>query len=478
MRSRWPAARASSGTAGPDPDALWRLGDFPPARMIHWGRVALRESVYHRKHALIGLLAAVAVFVCPAGAVADGKLQQPQTVSDLGTFDGITYRSYSGFFVGETSTGDYRVPYEVAGPAQPALGNGTVLVEPPHFAAGTVVRDRWLGRDFLFGGRFSYGAVGWSTATLDGQVTNRILDPDARGVFIHGGGPLPGEDGRTDDEIIVDFARALGNDRVARRLLGSVDRRYLTGVSDSSETVKRIVDSGLADSLFELAFPITTDQPFDPQVALASGRYHGKVITVDSEFEWFYARAAEDRGGSPGLYRSYFVPGSPHVPDPLCPFFANETTPASWTPELRARFVQGDAWVRTGAPPPPSTRLATTSSGDIDRDSNGNALLVDITGQPVPRLPFVELGEATFVTGFLGTYQPQPPPSIQQLGYSVHAEYVAAFDGAVADQLSAGSLLAADAQALRDRARLAPPATYTENYFARYQDFRSSEPCP
>jgi hypothetical protein len=100
-------------------------------------------------------------------------------------------------------------------------------------------------------------------------------------------------------------------------------------------------------------------------------------------------------------------------------------------------------------------------------------------GQPVPRLPFVELGEATFVTGFpVGTYQPQPPPSIQQLGYSTHAEYLAAFDGAVADQLSAGSLLPADAQALRDRARLAPPATYTENYFARYEGFRSSEPCP
>jgi hypothetical protein len=434
--------------------------------------------VYHRKRELIGLLAALAALACPANAVADGKLQQPLTASDLGTFDGITYRSYSGFFVGKTSTGNYRVPYEVAGPARPVLGNGTVLVEPPHFAVGTVVGDHWLGPDLLFGGRFSYGAVGWSTATLEGEVTNRILDPGASGVFIHGGGPLPGEDGRTDDEIIVDFARALGNDRVALRLLGSVERRYLTGASDSSETVKRIIDSGLADGLFELALPITTDQPFDPQVAIAAGRYRGKVITVDSEFEWFYARAAEDRGGSPGLYRSYFVPGTPHIPDPLCSFFSNETTPASWKPELRARFVQGNAWVRTGAPPPPSTRLATTSSGEIERDSNGNAVLVDITGQPVPRLPFVELGEATFVTGFLGTYQPQPPPSIQELGYSTHSEYLAAFDGAIANQLSAGSLLPADAQSLRDRARLAPPAAFTENYFASYEDFRSSQPCP
>jgi hypothetical protein len=376
--------------------------------------------VYHRKRELIGLLAALAALACPSGAIADGTLQQPLTASDLGTFDGITYRSYSGFFVGRTSTGNYRVPYKVAGPAPPALGNGTVLIEPPHFAVGTVVRDHWLGPDLLFGGRFSYGAVGWSTATLEGEVTNRILDPGASGVFIR----------------------------------------------------------GVANGLFELALPITTDQPFDPQVAIAAGRYRGKVITVDSEFEWFDARAAEDRGGSPGRYRSYFVAGTPHIPDPLCSFFSNETTPASWKPELRARFVQGNAWVRTGAPPPPSTRLVTTSSGDIERDSNGNAVLVDISGQPVPRLPFVELGEASFVTAFLGTHQPQSPPSIQELGYSTHSEYLAEFDGAVANQLSAGSLLPADAQSLRDRARLAPPATFTENYFASYEDFRSSEPCP
>ena len=102
------------------------------------------------------------------------------------------------------------------------------------------MRDLLLGRHFLFGGRFLYGAVGWSTATSAGEVTNRILDPSAPGVFIHGGAPLAGEDGRTDDEIVVDFARALGRDPVAGRLLARVDRRYLAGWSDSSETVKRI----------------------------------------------------------------------------------------------------------------------------------------------------------------------------------------------------------------------------------------------
>ena len=179
-------AKAEASTSG-------RHADDPAGVSWVWGR-----AVYHRKRELIGLLAALAALACPANAVADGKLQQPLTASHLGTFDGITYRSYSGFFVGKTSTGNYRVPYEVAGPARPVLGNGTVLVEPPHFAVGTVVGDHWLGPDLLFGGRFSYGAVGWSTATLEGEVTNRILDPGASGVFIHGGGPLPGEDGRTD----------------------------------------------------------------------------------------------------------------------------------------------------------------------------------------------------------------------------------------------------------------------------------------
>jgi hypothetical protein len=32
--------------------------------------------VHHRKRELIGLLAALAALACPAGALADGKLQQ------------------------------------------------------------------------------------------------------------------------------------------------------------------------------------------------------------------------------------------------------------------------------------------------------------------------------------------------------------------------------------------------------------------
>lgn len=129
-----------------------------------------------------------------------------------------------------------------------------------------------------------------------------------------------------------------------------------------------------------------------------------------------------------------------------------------------------------------STRLATADGdAEIARDSNGNALLVDITGVSAPRLPFVELGEAKFITGFLGTYEPQPPPTIEQLGFSRFSEYLAAFEQALNAQVQASYMLKEDANVLLERAGLSPPATratFTHNYFARYDEFRSGEYCP
>ncbi len=318
-------------------------------------------------------------------------------------------------FVGKTSTGNFRVPYRISAPANPSsvIGN-TVLVEPPHFATGTYLREGYLGRPFLFGRGFLHASVGYSTYSMapppdrdvpdsgESRLTYRILDPAAQGVFIHGGVVLPGEDGWTDDEIVVAFARALRSDPLARALMGPVARCYLAGFSDSAEPVKRIVASRLAEDVFDLAVPIITRGGPAPQVSIAAGKYSGKVITVDSEAEWSHGgRALEDRGTTPGHYRFFIVPGTPHVPDPLCPFYAiphtNRSTPASWQPALRAHFLQGHAWVTQGNAPPTSTRLAT-AGGDaqIVRDSHGNALLVEITGAPAPRLPFVELGEAKF----------------------------------------------------------------------------------
>src|SRR5215217_1696684 len=173
------------------------------------------------------LCASFLVALTTSSAFASGKLTPPLQASSLGTFDGVAYVQYEGFFVGRTSTGNYRVPYQLSAPVDPRLSNRTVLVEPPHFAIGTVLRDWWLGRPFLFERRFLHASVGYSTATFgDGEtVTSRILDPEVEGVFIYGGRALPGEDGRRDDGIVADFARALAGDKVAQRLLGAVERR-------------------------------------------------------------------------------------------------------------------------------------------------------------------------------------------------------------------------------------------------------------
>jgi hypothetical protein len=426
-------------------------------------------------------MAALAWFGVSAAASADGKLQRPYETASLGTFAGVHYEQYDGFFVGRTSTGNYRVPYRLSAPVDPALSDRTAVVEIPHFAIGTALRDNWLGRSFLFRRGLIHASVGWSTATFgDGEtVTNRILDPGAEGVFIHGGRTLPGEDGRTDDEITTDFGRALGTDKVARQLLGAIDHRYLAGVSDSGDATDRIVVEGLAEGVFELAAPFTTDVFTDPQTALVNGTYSGKVIAVQSEFEWSYARADEDRAESPHGYRHFVVAGTPHIPDSLCPgALAPETTPASWVPAARAHFLQGHEWVTKGVAPPPSTRLATTPDDEIARDASGNALVVDIAGDPVSRLPYVELGEATFVTGFLGTYEPQPPPTIGDLGFASHAQYLTAFEHALDEQVAAKYMLTEDAEAILGRAALSPPATFTENYAARYPQFVAGEFCP
>jgi hypothetical protein len=441
--------------------------------------------------------AALSLIVLPvisSTASAAGKLQPPPKTFPLGTFGGVQYVQYEGLFAGKTSTGKYSVPYRISAPANPRNANSsTVLVEPPHFSQGMYLRENYLGRSLLFGERFLHASVGYSTASPPGSgvsISNRILDPAAKGVFIDGGVVLPGENGRTDDEIVVDFARALRSDPIARALIGPAApaaRRYVAGFSDSAEPVKRIVASGLAEDVFDMVVPIITGSENDPQASIAAGKYSGKVIIVASEFEWYWGRALEDRGMTPDQYRFFIVPGTPHIPDSLCPFpLANMTTPAGWQPALRAHFLQGHAWVTQGNAPPTSTRLATTAGGAIARDSNGNALLVErVTGASAPRLPFVELGEATFIVPksftpgierLLGTYS--PPRTIEELGFSSFDKYLAAFEKALNAQLQASYMLEVDAGVLLERAGLFPPETFTDNYFTHYNEFRSGEFCP
>src|SRR5215204_3489450 len=146
------------------------------------GTISRREALKLLGGASLGLLA-LPVFSSIASAA--GKLQQ-RSETLLGTFRGVKYVQYDGLFVGETSTGTYSVPYRISAPANPrSASRSTVLVEPPHFAQGTFLRESYLGRPFLFNRGFVHASVGYSTGAppFSGvTISNRILDPAANGV--------------------------------------------------------------------------------------------------------------------------------------------------------------------------------------------------------------------------------------------------------------------------------------------------------
>jgi Alpha/beta hydrolase domain len=426
--------------------------------------------------ALASLLGAARAGASPNSTAGDIT---PPTATPVGTFGGIEYTQYDGIFIGRTSTGAYRVPYRITAPAHPRKGNGTVVVEPPHFAMGLGALNLVLGREMLLTRGFAHAGVGYSTSDFTqpgGPPGNlRILDPTVPDVFIDGGFVDPDFGGNTDDEIIVDFARALVDDPDAQSMLGAVKRQYLTGFSDSSQPVLRIVNSGQARGVVDLVFPFTAFGA-DPQTALVADRYTGKVVIVNSEWQVEPSPNLIDRGVAGGHYRFYAVAGSPHVPDLLVPgFFSNMTTPASYQPELRAHFMQAHRWVTEDESPPSSTHLLTVN-GILVRDANGNAITVDARGRRVPRLPYIELGEARYNgNAFIGTYD--QVKTLADLGFASTSDYLKAFRKALNAYVNAQGILSADEEAMQRRAALCPGLTFTQTYRDHYDNFAQIQPC-
>ena len=429
----------------------------------------MRKAAKTARPKAVAALAIVCAALYAPQAHAGGTLAPP-TASPAGTFGGVEYLQYDGVFTGATSTGEYSVPYRITAPRDTRRSNGTALVEPPHFATGTDALDLFLGPSLLLGRGFVHASVGYSTTTFGRDGRFRILDPDRKGVFIRGG--FHEHNGQTDDEIITDFARALVNDSRARALAGLVARRYITGFSDSSDPVLRLVESGRASGVFDLAYPFTAFIT-DPQAALVSGAFTGKVMVVNSEFEPIDNFV--DRGVAPSRYRYYAVPGTPHVPDLFVPSFWSMTTPASYTPELRGHFLQADRWVKQNVQPAPSTQFLRSNDGTVTRDPNGNTIAVNSAGQTVPRLPYVELGEARYLTGFVGSYD--NVRTIGQLGFSSHAGYLRAFDTSLSAYAKAFGLPKEETDAMHARAALCPPLTFTETYRDHYDEFVAIRPC-
>jgi hypothetical protein len=411
------------------------------------GRVPVWRCAQAVTAVVVALLGTIVPGVSHAAAATD-DVEAPTTAAPAGSFDGVDFVQYDGVFAGHTSTGAFRVPYRITAPVDLDDGNGAVVMEPPHFATGLGTLAFQLGRKFLLGRRFIHAGVGYSTTSFGPGLDQRILDPTVPGTYIDGG--FADGNGRTDDEIVADFARALAADADAHAMVGEVRGTYLTGYSDAAGVPLRLLVSGQADGVFELALPFTVESPVDPQAALGAGRFDGKLLIVNSAAD--DSSNLVDSGAHPDQYRFYAVAGTPHVSDPLVPLFSNQTTPASWIPALRAHFLQAHRWVRNQVAPPPSS---TVDHG--------------------PRLPFVELGEAVFHTGFLGSYD--NVKTITQLGFATHRAYAKAFNAAVDAYARAGSVLPEEASEMMRRASLCPPLTYTETYRNHYGRFVALTPC-
>ena len=365
---------------------------FRPIRLLASGAVALLLTA-----ACQGELAVEPNIAAPSFSSmgATGMFVDAEPPAPFGKFGGQDYVRLTGRFVGTTAQGAFRVPYEIVVPEHSGVGNGTVLIEPPHFGQLFAARDDYLGHEFLFGSGYRYASVGWST------FANSILDPTATDVFIAGG---------QDDEIVVQFIHALKSDPAAKDILGPVERYYGYGFSQTSWLMHRILRSPAGPGLLDFTMlNATWWQGGGFQGAYTPVTGVGKVVIVQTEADIVIADGEVIRAAAaqPNDYRVYEVAGSAHIPDvpsnhdnPVFGPFIIGTNPVDWPAVARAAFVTGDEWFREGTPAPPSVFIAEDAPGAVDPVygfPTGIARDADLNALGGVRLPDVELGRSRFM---------------------------------------------------------------------------------
>jgi hypothetical protein len=394
------------------------------------------------------------------------------TSAHYGNFQGIDYVRHSGRFVGQTARGPYRVPFEIVAPASPEQGNGTVVIEPPHFLFGPSARDIVLGPDLLFDGRFSHASVGFANQGLN------LLDPTAADAVIAGfPAPVNAPPFPRDVEILRQFAEALVEDPVAVAMLGRVERRYAYGLSQSAEALYELFYGPGAAGLFDLTLlnvPLWRPAFARPDVLAALPATFtpladiGKVMFVSAEGDLLISQSLQLRNAmSHPDYRVYEVAGAPHLPQDVV-IGEVRTNPLDIAPVVRAAFVAGDRWVTSNALPPASRLLDAADPNEIDpvywaptgiaRDANLNAL-------GGVRFPDVESGRALHIAsaldvevlpglpGLIGLFfdlacAPAPGTASLTPRFSNHGKYVGWVARQARKLARQGFLLQEDANAL------------------------------
>jgi hypothetical protein len=447
--------------------------------------------LWARKPIVLPLLSAALVGGCggtPSGPTAAVSPVLADNFDDVvtepfGVFAGVEYVRHTGVFEGESTLGAFRVPFEVVAPADPGLGENTLLFEPPHSGFSTVGRNLILGPDLIFGRGLRFASVGV------GNVSElHILDASISGLVL-AGAPFALADPATsvgvvlDEEIIARFVAALESDEDMAAMLGPIHRRYAYGTSQSADVIQELMfdPNGLGQGVFDLSFlhaslwrpafatlglfhnlpdnspvPVPYDHPTGVgRVMIVNAE--GDALVSDSEFRQCAIHRAD--------FRLYEVSGAAHVPTSDALPFGNN--PLDHFAVMRAIFVQGDNWLRRGTPPPRSRLMTRDPSSDVDpgcfkptgilRDGDGNA-------RGGVRLPDLHVGRATYIAsdpaslfGFPGLLGDSIDLScaVDENGrprFKNHGKYISAFVHQANALRNAGFLLEDDAEFLKDEA--------------------------
>jgi hypothetical protein len=274
-----------------------------------------------------------------------------------------------------------------------------------------------------------------------------------------------------DEEILLLFAHALTSTTFGRDAVGSVERLYAYGVSQSAAAVMEMLFHPDGAGLFDFSLLYVAmwrpwfQQPgvFDRQ----DGEFQppedaGKVIFVAAEGDQINSDSEQFRRvvGEPG-FRLYEVAGAAHQP--------TAANPLDHLPIERAMFVAGDAWVRDGSPPPQSRLLANAPAGTVDPvypflGVTGIARDGDLNAVGGVRLPDLRVGLAQYVAadftlglipGLNGAsidLRCAPRPDSDGPRFPTHGSYVGPVNLQIAELVRDGFMLPTDAKRLREAA--------------------------
>ncbi|MGH3827986.1 MAG: alpha/beta hydrolase domain-containing protein [Pseudonocardiaceae bacterium] len=425
----------------------------------------------------------------PSGPVDDPLRNYPffSARQDLASY-GYTEEEF--FFSGTTFGGPYTSRMLVRRPTSPARFSGTVFVEWLNVTSGYDLDALWLrSADQILRDGDAYIAV---DAQIEGLYTPKTglrsfslpryecLDIPKNGTNIF----EPGAYGI--------FAQALQTIRhpLGVNPLGGLPPTTVvaTGTSQSAGTL------WIYSSTFGVTFPTLVDAylitalsttTLLPGIPAASASFpfivadhHVPVFILNTETDPSFHRSMPDSA----TFRLWEVAGSSHFDydvslqidaltkrdfppgalpaDPVCAAPTLSRIPFRYA--QNAALVHITRWARTGTPPPSQPGFTYTSTGNICRDSDGNALGgVRLPEQDVPTATNRGDNSGPSPCNLLGYYIRFTSERLQQL-YPNHTAYVQQVRAATERAVTAGVLLPPDASeviATAEAANNIPPAT-------------------